>query len=60
MLVVVDNFDKVDWRFRMDMSRADYEEESNQPKQRGLFPLAVASHGHDEDIRYTAIFVRYR
>jgi hypothetical protein len=59
MLVVVDNFDKVDWRFRMDMSRADYEEESNQQKQRGLFPLAVASHGHDEDIRYTAIFVRY-
>ncbi len=60
MLVVVDNFDKVDWRFRTDMSRAEYEDESNRQKQQGLFPLALASYGHEDAVRYTAIFVRYR
>jgi hypothetical protein len=60
MLVVVDNFDKVDWRFRMDMSRADYQGESNRQMRRGLFPLALASYGHGDAVRYAAIFVRYR
>jgi serine/threonine protein kinase len=60
MLVVVDNFDNVDWRLRMDMTRKEYEEESSRQKQRGLFPLALASYGHDDAVRYAAIFVRYR
>ena len=58
-LVVVDNSDKVDWRFRMDMSRADYEKESAQQKKLGLFPLALHSYGHEDAVRYAAIFVRY-
>jgi serine/threonine protein kinase len=60
MLVVVDNSDQVDWRFRMDMSRADYQKESAQQKRAGLFPLGLVSYGHDAEIRYAAIFVRYR
>ena len=60
MLVVVDNSDQVDWRFRMDMSRADYQKESVQQKRAGLFPLGLTSYGNDADIRYAAIFVRYR
>ena len=60
MLVGVDNSDQVDWRFRMDMSLADYQKEAAQQKRAGLFPLSLVSHGNDADIRYAAIFVRYR
>jgi serine/threonine protein kinase/predicted secreted protein len=60
MLVGVDNSDQVDWRFRMDMSLADYQNESEEQKRRGLFPLSLVSYGNDADIRYAAIFVRYR
>ncbi len=60
LLVVVDNSDKVDWRFRMDMSLADYQNEAAQQKRQGLFPLSLVSYGNDADIRYAAIFVRYR
>jgi serine/threonine protein kinase len=58
--VVVDNSDKVDWRFRIDMSRADYEKESAQQKRQGLFPLTLNSYGNEGVIHYAAIFVRYR
>jgi hypothetical protein len=60
MLVVVDNHDNVDWHFRLDMSRGDYQEESAEQKRRGLFPLAVTSYGEDADVRYAAVWVRYR
>jgi hypothetical protein len=60
MLVTVDNSDQVDWRFRMDMSRQQYQKESAQQKQQGLFPLTVASYGNDADVRYCGIFVRFR
>jgi serine/threonine protein kinase len=60
MLVVVDNRDQVDWRFRMDMSLADYQRDSARQRQQGLFPLALASYGNGDTVRYAAIFVRYR
>ena len=60
ILVVVDNHDEVDWRFRMDMDPVEYRKESARQKHDGLFPLGLASYGKDADIRYAAIFVRYR
>jgi hypothetical protein len=60
MLVAVDNRDGVDWRFRMDMRRAQYQEESSKQRTAGLFPLALVSYGDDADVRYAAIWVRYR
>ena len=60
MLVDVDNSDKVDWRFRMDMSLAEYQKESARQSRLGLFPLAISSYGNEADIRYVAIFVRIR
>jgi len=60
MLVGVDNSDQVDWRFRMDMTLPQYHEESAAQKRDRLFPLAIASYGNDADVRYAAIWVRYR
>jgi serine/threonine-protein kinase len=60
MLVVVDNSDGVDWRFRTDMSLPQYQEESAEQKRQGLFPLALTSYGEEADVRYAAIWVRYR
>lgn len=60
MLVQVDNDDQVDWRFRMDMSLAEYKKESAGQKRQGLFPLALTSYGNDGDVRYAAVWVRYR
>src|SRR5262249_36464274 len=59
MLVVVDNSDEVDWRFRMDMTFAQYKDESAEQRKQGLFPLALTSSGNDADVRYAAVFVRY-
>jgi serine/threonine protein kinase len=59
MLIVVDNFDRVDWRFRMDMTLEEYRKESARQKQQGHFPLALASYGHEADLQFAAIFVRY-
>jgi hypothetical protein len=60
MLVAVDNRDGVDWRFRMDMRRAQYQQESVKQRTAGLFPLALVSYGDDADVKYAAIWVRYR
>jgi hypothetical protein len=60
LMIAVENADGPDWRFRMDMSRAEYEDESKQQKQHGLFPLSIVSYGHDDAVRYAAVFVRYR
>jgi serine/threonine protein kinase len=60
MLVVVDNSDRVDWRFRMGMSEGVCRKESARQKRDGLFPLGLVSYGNDEAVRYAAIFVRYR
>jgi hypothetical protein len=60
MLVAVDNRDGVDWRFRMDMRLKQYQEESGKQQAAGLFPLALVSYGDDADVKYAAIWVRYR
>jgi hypothetical protein len=60
MLVVVDNSDKVDWRFRMDMTLAQYKDESAAQRKQGLFPLALTSYRNDAGVFYAAVFVRYR
>jgi hypothetical protein len=59
-VLVVDNQDHVDWRFRMDMSLGEYEEESAGQKKQGLFPLAITSYGDEADVQYAAIWVRYQ
>ena len=38
----------------------DYERDSAEQKRQGLFPLAIRSYGDQADIRYAAIWVRYR
>ncbi len=58
--LVVEAPDRVDWRFRMEMSLEDYQKESAAQKRQGLFPLTIASHGDEADVRYAAIWVRYR
>jgi hypothetical protein len=60
MLVTVDNHDRVDWRFRMDMSLKEYQAESAEQKRQGLFPLALSSYRDKAGARYAAIWVRYR
>jgi serine/threonine protein kinase len=60
MLVLVDNDDAVDWRFRMDMSLQEYQTESARQKRLGLFPLALTSSGNEAQVRYAAVWVRYR
>ena len=60
MLVVVENSDNVDWRFRMDMTLTDYKKESSEQKKLGLFPHSLTSSGNDLDTRYQALFVRFR
>jgi hypothetical protein len=60
MLVLVDNPEKVDWRFRTDMSLKDYEKESAEQKRQGLFPLAITSYGNQAHVRHAGIWVRYR
>jgi hypothetical protein len=60
MMVVVDNADRVDWRLRLDMSREEYRKETAAEKQHGMMPLTVTSHGDEGDVRYAAIWVRYR
>jgi len=60
MLVVVDNHDDVDWRFRMDMSVKEYQKESAEQKRQGMIPLALCSYGDDDAIQYGAVWVRYR
>jgi hypothetical protein len=59
-LLVVDNRDRVDWSFRHDMTLRQYRQESAAQEARGLFPLALASYGDGGDVRYTAVWVRYR
>jgi WD40 repeat protein len=60
MLVVVDNHDGVDWRFRTNMSLQDYRAESAEQKRQGLFPLSLVSYRGEADTRYAAIWMRYR
>jgi len=60
MIVVVDNSDQIDWRFRTHMNLKEYQAESAAQKARGLFPLSVSSYGNGADVRYSAIFVRHR
>jgi serine/threonine protein kinase len=60
MLVILDNPEQLDWAFRMDMSRDEYQEESARRKRQGLFPLSLTSHSQSENVRYNAIFGRYR
>ncbi|HMF16435.1 MAG TPA: hypothetical protein VKE98_04475 [Gemmataceae bacterium] len=60
MLVVVDNHDGVDWRFRTNMSLQDYRAESAEQKRQGLFPLSLVSYRGEADTRCAAIWVRYR
>jgi predicted Ser/Thr protein kinase len=60
LLVTVENSDQVDWRFRMDMTLAQYRAESTAQKQRGLFPLTVSSYGDEANVRYAAVWVRAR
>jgi WD40 repeat protein len=60
MLVTVDNYDEVDWRFRTDMSLQEYRAESAQQKRQGLFPLCLVSYEAKDEARYAAIWVRYR
>jgi hypothetical protein len=60
MLVTVDNDDRVDWRFRMDMSLKEYQAESAKQRRQGLFPLALSTYPDRGGARYAAIWVRYR
>jgi hypothetical protein len=60
MLVAVDNRDGPDWRLRVDMRLAQYKEESAKQRSAGLLPLALTSYGDGTDVRYAAIWVRYR
>ena len=60
MLVLVDNSDRVDWRFRLDMSLSEYQKESAKQKRQGLFPLALGSYGQEVEVQYVAVWVRYR
>jgi WD40 repeat protein len=60
LLIAVDNNDRVDWRFRMDMSLEQYRAETFEQKRQGLFPLALVSYRGDADARYAAVWVRYR
>ena len=52
--------DRVDWRFRMDLSLQEYRTESSERKRQGLFPLALVSYRGQAAPRYAAIWVRYR
>ena len=45
---------------RTDMTLRDYQKESAEQKQRGLFPLVVVPYGDEANVRYAAIWVRYR
>jgi serine/threonine protein kinase len=60
LLVAVGNDDGPDWRFRMAMSHDQYQQEAAEQRDRGLFPLTIVSYGNDADVRYAAIWVRYR
>jgi hypothetical protein len=60
MFVRVANRERVDWRFRMDMSLEQYQAESSEQKRQGLFPLTLVSYRGDADVRYAAVWVRYR
>jgi len=60
LLVVRDNPEPIDWALRMDMTAQEYRKESARQKERGLFPLAVPSYGDEANVRYAAIWVRYR
>jgi hypothetical protein len=60
MLVLVENRENVDWRFRMDMTREQYEKESAAQRAHGLFPLALRSYGDNSHVRYAAIWIRFR
>ena len=42
------------------MSPKQYQKESAEQKEKGFFPLALASYGDDAKARYTAIWVRGR
>jgi hypothetical protein len=60
MLVVLENPDGVDWRFRMDMTIDDYKRESAEQRKLGLFPHSLTSQGEGVHTRYEALFVRFR
>jgi hypothetical protein len=60
MLVAVDNKDGPDWRFRMDMTLHQYEEESSERRGLGWFPLVLCSYGGDDKARYAAVWARGR
>ena len=60
MLVVRDNPEHVDWRLQIDMSRQEFAGTSTVEKDHGLFPLAITSYGDEADVRYAALWVRYR
>jgi hypothetical protein len=57
-LVSVDNKDGPDWCFRMDMTKRQYKEASDERRRAGWFPLALASYGDGDEARYVAVWVR--
>jgi hypothetical protein len=44
----------------MDMPLAAYKKELAEQKKRGLMPLALTSYGDEANVRYAAIWVRYK
>jgi tRNA A-37 threonylcarbamoyl transferase component Bud32 len=59
-LLVRDNPEHVDWRLQIDMSRAECAAATAGMKAQGLFPLTITSYGDEVDVRYAALWVRYR
>jgi hypothetical protein len=60
ILALLENRDRLDWSLQTDMTLSAYKKESSEQKRRGLLPLAVTSYGDETDVRYTAVWVRYR
>jgi tRNA A-37 threonylcarbamoyl transferase component Bud32 len=60
ILVLLENRDHIDWRLRTDMTLAEYKKESSEQKRQGLLPLALTSYGDEVNVRYAAVWVRYR
>jgi hypothetical protein len=60
ILVLLENRDRLDWRLQTDMTLSAYKKESSEQKRQGLLPLAVTSYGDETDVRYAAVWVRYR
>lgn len=60
LTVAAENPTRLDWDYRIDLTKVDYERALADQDRLGLRPVSVASYVLNNEVRYAAVWERYR